>query len=82
MRMSFNHLVDSVTKQELAIKYVPTGGMWVIGLTKALGGVKHRETHNSIDRSSDGKWCGVLVKGGVFGIGLENQGFGRVLPTL
>ena len=46
MRMRFHHLVDCINKHELAIEYVPTGEMWADGLTKGLGGVKHREFLN------------------------------------
>ena len=42
MRMRFHHVVDRINKHELAIEYVPTGEMRADGLTKALGGVKHR----------------------------------------
>jgi len=46
MRMRFHLLVDCINKHELAIEYVPTGEMWADGLTKGLGGVKHREFLN------------------------------------
>jgi len=44
----FHHLADCTTKHELAIEYVPTGAMRADGLTKALGGVKHREFLNTM----------------------------------
>lgn len=43
MRLRFHHLVDCIKKELLTVEYVPTNEMLADGLTKALGGVKHRE---------------------------------------
>ena len=43
MRLRFHHLVDCIDKKLLDVQHVPTGEMIADGLTKPLGGVKHRE---------------------------------------
>jgi len=43
MRLRFHHLVDCIARESLNIRHIPTVEMCADGLTKALGGVKHRE---------------------------------------
>jgi len=69
MRLRFHHLVDCVAKQQLSIWHVCTGDMWADGLTKPLGGNKHREFLQVIGMKGGtvgGKEDGT-VAGGVLG---------------
>ena len=43
MRLRFHHLVDCIGKYLLEVHHIPTDEMLADGLTKPLGGVKHRE---------------------------------------
>jgi hypothetical protein len=69
MRLRFHHLVDCVAKQQLSIQHISTGDMWADGLTKPLGGNKHREFLQVLGMK-DGTIGGMVdgtVAGGVLG---------------
>jgi hypothetical protein len=69
MRLRFHHLVDCIAKQQLSIRHISTNDMWADGLTKPLGGNKHREFLQVLGMR-DGTIGGMVdgtVAGGVLG---------------